>query len=90
MVTKEELWERAQNYILAPQDCLIGWRFVITKKGLFSMAPPIAKAGDNICILDGGVVPFTLRKSVEFRGRFELVGECYIHGLMNGLMPMAL
>lgn len=48
------------------------------------MAPPMAMPGDNIYILDGGVVPFAVRKSVEIRGGFELVSECYIHGLMNG------
>jgi hypothetical protein len=32
-------------------------------------------------ILYGASVPFVLRKSSEV---FELIGECYIHGIMHG------
>ena len=38
--------------------------------------------GDVVCVLNGSVVPFALREIQD--GAFHLVGECYVHGLMNG------
>ncbi|RWA07059.1 hypothetical protein EKO27_g8045 [Xylaria grammica] len=39
-------------------------------------------AGDEVWVLAGGNVPFTLRKVSE--GRYTLIGECYVHGIMHG------
>lgn len=58
---------------------------------LFGLAPsdPIdTKKGDLICILAGCSVPVILRKKGvnEQSGKvyYKLVGECYIHGMMDG------
>ena len=44
--------------------------------------PHGSAVGDIICILLGGNVPFVIRECSE--GRFRLIGECYIHGIMDG------
>ena len=46
------------------------------------MAPYSAHVGDLICVLFGGQTPFVLRKR-EPEG-YLLVGECYVHGIMDG------
>jgi hypothetical protein len=46
--------------------------------------PLLAEAGDQIYVLNGGAVPFVLRKGKRLLNGRRLVGECYIHGLMNG------
>lgn len=52
-----------------------------------ALVPAGTQTGDIICILGGGRVPFVIReKSVTHDGQrlYELVGECYVHGLMQG------
>ncbi|OCK83978.1 hypothetical protein K432DRAFT_463823 [Lepidopterella palustris CBS 459.81] len=80
----EVLQARAQNYILALQENLCGWRFIVTKGGFVGVAPPSAQEGDVISIFNGGAVPFLIRRSSSVQGAFQLVGECYVHGIMDG------
>ncbi|KAI8716452.1 HET domain-containing protein [Fusarium sp. LHS14.1] len=81
--SRDSLWARGQDYYLALQGNLTGWKFVVTKQHRVGIVPPTAKKGDVVFVIHGGVVPFLLRKEGAFRGSFSLVGECYIHGLMN-------
>lgn len=57
-------------------------RFAATNIGLAGYVPMRAKEGDLVCILYGSDVPFVVRK--EAGGNYSLVGECYMHGIMNG------
>jgi hypothetical protein len=82
--TKSSLWAQGQKYYLALQECLKGWRCVTTKSQFVGIVPPGADKGDVISVIDGGVVPFLLRRDKTLEGSRLLVGECYIHGLMNG------
>lgn len=46
----------------------------------------MAAVGDSICVF-GGSVPFVLRDvclSRPQKRHFRLLGECYVHGIMNG------
>ena len=47
----------------------------------------MAKPGDLICVFVGAQTPFLVRH-VGGNGmgdqRYELVGECYVHGIMDG------
>jgi hypothetical protein len=72
------------SYLTALQDTVHGWRFVVTKKGYVGTVPPRAQIGDTVAVMKGGCVPFILQKSDSRSGRFRLVGECYVHDLMNG------
>jgi len=57
-------------------------RFVLTSKGAFGLVPANATMGDKIMILCGLSVPVVLRK---LESSYWLVGECYIHGAMDGI-----
>lgn len=61
-------------------------RFAVTRKGYFVLGPDALQAGDVVAVLRGGKVPFVLRKVSVDGGdeRWVLVGECYVHGLMDG------
>ncbi len=42
------------------------------------------KAGDVVCLLRGGDVPFVLRRLSSGNGCYQLIGEAYVHGIMQG------
>ena len=56
--------------------------FAVTGHSL-GFVPRTAREGDFVCILLGCSVPVILRPSIISSG-FYFVGECYIHGLMEG------
>ena len=51
-------------------------------KGYFGLGSGSIQRGDGVWVLQGGTVPFVLRKTPE--GTFRIVGECYVHGIMRG------
>jgi hypothetical protein len=57
-------------------------RFCITNSGALACVPKATRHGDIICVLFGGEVPYVLRPTGT--GRFLVVGECYVHGIMKG------
>ena len=56
-------------------------RFFVTAKGYIGLGPPEVQDGHLVTVLLGGQVPFILSRQQE---KFRLVGECYVHGLMDG------
>ena len=56
----------------------------ITEKGFIGMGPQTARVGDDVFVLKGGRVPFVLRGDGGDEGKFWLVGDCYVHGVMEG------
>lgn len=56
-------------------------KFFTTTKDLIGLGPRSMCTGDIICIMSGGRVPYVLR---EERNHYRLVGEAYVHGLMEG------
>jgi hypothetical protein len=68
----------------------IGRCFFVASNGLYGLCPWTAREGDVITVLHGGSVPYLLRL-VPQRGTagpdeqyYELVGECFVDGIMNG------
>lgn len=63
-------------------------RFAVTRRGYFVLGPDALQTGDVVAVLRGGKVPFLLRKVSVGGGdgeeRWVLIGECYVHGLMDG------
>ncbi|KAL2678513.1 hypothetical protein Neosp_009260 [[Neocosmospora] mangrovei] len=55
-------------------------RFAATNMGTVGYVPMRAKKGDLVVILYGADVPFVVRR--ETSGRYSLVGECYMNGIM--------
>lgn len=56
-------------------------RFALTHGKYMCLVPDEAEIDDIIALLDGCQVPFLLRQS---RGKFRLIGDCYVHGIMYG------
>ncbi|KAF5580393.1 heterokaryon incompatibility (het-6OR allele) [Fusarium pseudoanthophilum] len=65
-------------------SCYTVYQIAKTEKGMIGLVPLLAEAGDEIYVLNGGAVPFVLRKGRRLLNGRRLVGECYIHGIMNG------
>jgi hypothetical protein len=67
-------------------------RLMLTeKRKILGLVPDDADKGDYICILFGCSVPVVLRgvkhvpTSTQDKGtHYEFVGECYVHGMMDG------
>ncbi|KAI1852878.1 hypothetical protein JX265_012906 [Neoarthrinium moseri] len=58
-----------------------GRRLMVLTAGLLGLAPEGAREGDFIIILFGCSVPLVMR---SHGNDFEVIGECYVHGIMNG------
>ncbi|KAL2073742.1 hypothetical protein VTL71DRAFT_11068 [Oculimacula yallundae] len=59
-------------------------RLFRTKRGLLGLGPDSMKAGDQVWMVQGAMVPFVLRRrGTEFH---RVVGESYLHGFMDGKM----
>ncbi|KAG7008469.1 hypothetical protein G7Y79_00005g016100 [Physcia stellaris] len=87
--TFEELENLARPFRLGTQVMFWRRRFCITKKGYMGMVPMNAAEGHLISIFLGGSAPFVLKPEVRepqhiARVYYQLVGECYLHGIMNG------
>ena len=61
---------------------LVGRRMVVTRGGLLGLAPELAVSGDCVAIVKGAKVPLILRPMDD--AKWELIGDCYIHGIMHG------
>lgn len=63
-------------------------RFAVARKGYFVLRPGRLQENDVVVVLRGGTVPFLLRRVSVMgngpEGGWVLVGECYVHGLMDG------
>ncbi|KAG8159788.1 hypothetical protein KVR01_010425 [Diaporthe batatas] len=61
-------------------------RLVVTEDGHVGLGPEAAEPGDVVCILGDSRVPLLLRPDAAGAGggRFRLVGEAYIQGMMFG------
>ncbi|KAI0457055.1 heterokaryon incompatibility protein-domain-containing protein [Xylaria acuta] len=66
-------------------------RLCVTKNGYMGLVPPLTRVGDLVSIFYGGEAPFLVRLETnpvvaEKIGvlRCQLVGKCYMHGLMDG------
>ncbi|KAF2785869.1 HET-domain-containing protein [Melanomma pulvis-pyrius CBS 109.77] len=67
---------------------LFNQRFIRTESGKIGLASAVTQVGDMSCIFVGVSVPFVLKESPN--ERYKLVGECYIHNVMDGEMMAGL
>jgi hypothetical protein len=54
------------------------------KQGFIGSFPKETRAGDVVVVLLGGELPVVLRPLDGAETGFELVGTCYVHGIMDG------
>jgi len=59
----------------------MGRRFFSTKRGRMGLAPSTILVGDMVCVILGCQVPLIIQK---VNGHQVLVGEAYVHGIMDG------
>jgi Fe-S cluster biosynthesis and repair protein YggX len=66
-------------------------RLCITNEGYIGMVPPYSSVGDVVCLISGARVPYVFRptpksgcKSENSLLQCHLVGEAYVHGVMDG------
>jgi hypothetical protein len=53
---------------------------VVSRKGYLGLIPFETERDDLVCVLLGGEMPFILRPEGSY---YTLVGECYVHGIMD-------
>lgn len=56
-------------------------RMMMTEEGYVGMAHAQSRIGDSIALLQGASVPIILRPC---DGSYKVIGEAYVHGLMEG------
>jgi hypothetical protein len=59
-----------------------GRRVFRTENNYLGVAPRAIRPGDQVWVLKGAGTPLVLREKEN--GRFTLVGEAYVHGIMHG------
>jgi hypothetical protein len=81
----------ARMFYFGISQGLLRRKFAISRQeGYFMLVPDLAQPGDLICIFGGAQTPFLVRGVGEHAtgsrryDRYELVGECYVHGIMDG------
>jgi hypothetical protein len=67
----------------------MGRKFCALEKGYIGLVPPFAQKGDFLCVVLGVQTPLVMRRlesTTQEQGgtRYHLVGEAYIHRLMDG------
>jgi hypothetical protein len=71
-------------------------RRLICGNGLIGLGPANTERGDEVYLLTGGKTPFVLRRSKPLEihedgkeanvgPRFEIIGDCYVQGWMDGM-----
>lgn len=73
---------RLGEYLYQLQDVAYRRRPFRTTKGRFGIGPCRMLPGDRIYTLLGVDVPYILRPEID--GRLRLVGEAYVHRIMDG------
>ena len=78
---KDKLLDQAWRYESAVQEVQKGRRICVTKGGYMGVTTHDAEKGDLLVIFQGFTMPFVLRRKDD---DFLIVGDCYIHGIMDG------
>lgn len=84
-------------FATALQEAQRGRRFAVLRGGMLALVPWDSEPEDLILLVQGARVPFVVRRIVSGpevtqveaghdSAIFELVGDCYVHGIMDGEM----
>lgn len=76
-------FEYRQEWFRVPLPAF-GRRLCVTEGGYIGLVPAGAKQGQSIAVLAGCSTPYVLEESSSIEGKYQLVGECYVHGAMDG------
>jgi hypothetical protein len=78
----QELFAYVYEYLEQLRIQTLGRNIFITKSGYLGLGPQHVEVGDQVVILRNADIPFVFRPCDN--SQFELVGESYIHGIMDG------
>jgi hypothetical protein len=82
----DDVGELGSRHLWETQIARLSKRFFLSDTGYLGLAPIRAHLKGEVWVLQGGDVPFILRRLDN--GRHLLVGEAYVHGVMLGeLVP---
>lgn len=81
LLQEEQVTDQNRNFYYLSQG-LRGRRFCTLSRGYFGAFPLAAREGDLICVVLGSLLPLVLRRTGD--DKFQLVGECYVPGIMDG------
>jgi hypothetical protein len=83
---KQYLNPEPDSYDIELGDKVQHHAFFTTKGGRFGIGSPHLKKGDIVLVLAGAAIPYVGRRldSVKPTPRFKLMGETYVHGIMDG------
>ena len=59
-------------------------RLFMTRSGYLGIGPWSLQKGDSVMIVAGAYVPYIVRQTGGSSESYELIGEAYVHGIMNG------
>lgn len=83
---EDRLTGKAWPYEAAMQEVHKGRRICATVAGYFGIATCDTEKEDLLAVFEGFGMPFVLRRKGQ---EFMLIGECYIHGVMDGELMCA-
>ncbi|KAK5009727.1 hypothetical protein LTR28_013730 [Elasticomyces elasticus] len=78
-VLLDEIYRELEEAVYAACS---GRTYFTTMKRYMGLGPKYARQGDRICVFTGSHVPFIVRPHRD--QSYQLVGECYVHGIMQG------
>jgi hypothetical protein len=73
------------SYVNFLRQILPGRAFFTTSDSHIGLCPANARTGDHVCVVLGSNAPLVLRPVPDLEGRYQVVGECSVHGLMFGV-----
>ncbi|KAH7371857.1 hypothetical protein BKA64DRAFT_689639 [Cadophora sp. MPI-SDFR-AT-0126] len=68
-------------YQLLVQQCTCNRRLLLTQNGYLGIGPKALQSDDQIWILFGARTPIAFRPNSDY---YQVAGDCYVHGYMNG------
>ena len=84
---RRELWSTDMEHILLDVESGTRGRTMFrTKNGLLGVGPAKCQPGDQVIVLLGGNMPYIVRKAPSRLSRdcFTILGDSYVHGIMDG------
>jgi hypothetical protein len=86
--TTIEKFDRLHDFLFDMGRAIRSRRFCSTDKSRIGVVPPFSEIGDRICLVAGDQQPYVVRPTKRKISKggpiFELVGPCYVHGIMDG------
>ena len=76
-----ERGDKYMAFIVEMMDRNLHSRLFVTQNGRLGTAHKGIQAGDVVSLMLGGEVPLVLRPN---RAKYKFIGECYVHGFMDG------